>query len=65
MRAHDPGTHRHKQACTLLRPMTEPLQSGRSSQVVLSDKLEPVSVFADEQASGRNQLAPFEKSGVA
>jgi hypothetical protein len=32
---------------------------------VLSDKLEPVSVFADEQASGSDKLAPFEKSGVA
>jgi hypothetical protein len=32
---------------------------------VLSDELEPVSVFADEQVSGSDQLAPFEKSGVA
>jgi hypothetical protein len=35
------------------------------AQKVVSDELETVSVFADEQASGRNQLAPFEKSGVS
>lgn len=33
--------------------------------MVLSDKFEPVSFFADEQVSGGDQLAPFEKSGVS
>jgi hypothetical protein len=43
--------------------IAEDCRSARTHE--LSDELEPVSFFADEQMSGSNQLTPCEKSGVA
>jgi hypothetical protein len=41
------------------------LERSGSPYWVLSEEFEPVSVFGGKQVSGSDQLAPFEKSGIA